>query len=300
MVNTIFEALVSGNGSLSGVVVSCSPVPAATGAALPAQALNAGSGSSAGAANGISGNVRPSPAPQGAWASGHSTMADLLKGRAAHPPPPSSFQAPPTPPIVPAVQAAVTPSYPAAAAPAAASISSPESSEFCSSTADPVLLTSIDSQALDAKVAIRSVGNQLPIGDQPVSSTETEVTINSIAASPSAQASVNPADIEPGHLETEVEVVGARPSSPSAAAATAPSNPDAIVDEAALRMEAGNSQGHASISVLGGSQFNGRPLYGSLQQPVGTQKGMGALDILWTTGGLGFSFWDAGMLVGPI
>ncbi|XP_024384604.1 uncharacterized protein [Physcomitrium patens] len=256
---------------------------AAAAAAAPVQAPSPASSSSGGAVNGSSGFVRPARPPQGAWASGHGTMADLLKARAAPPPPPSSFQSPATSPAVPVVQTALSPSYPAAVAPVAASEPSPESSGFYSSSADPVLHTSVDLRVVGGQSAIGAVGNQRPIGDRPVSSSNAEAAIDSSAASPSAQASSVPESEGSGDLETDMEreLETARPPSPPAATASAPSSRDVSVDEAAVSMEAGNSQGHGSMSVLGGSQFNGRPLYGSPQQPVGTQKAAGAGGLEW-------------------
>uniref|UniRef100_A0A7I4EL82 GBF-interacting protein 1 N-terminal domain-containing protein n=1 Tax=Physcomitrium patens TaxID=3218 RepID=A0A7I4EL82_PHYPA len=266
----------------SGAAPTSRPSP--TGAAVPVQVSSAGNISSAGAASGSNGQVRPSLTPQGAWASGHGTIADLLKARAVPPPPPVNLQASAASPAVPAVELVVTESYPAASA-TVASVSSPESSEFCSSTPDPVLQTSADSWAMGAKSAVGSVGNQRPIGDQPVSWTgaDAEVSLDSIAASPSAQASAIPAAIESGNLEVEVEMelAAARPSSHPPAAAPAPSSRDASADNAAVSMEAGTSQGHGSMSALGGNQLNKRPLYVSSQQPMGTQKAVGGGGSEW-------------------
>lgn len=281
---SVLEALVLEDEFSNSVAVNCSSRPSPTGAAVPVQVSSAGNISSAGAASGSNGQVRPSLTPQGAWASGHGTIADLLKARAVPPPPPVNLQASAASPAVPAVELVVTESYPAASA-TVASVSSPESSEFCSSTPDPVLQTSADSWAMGAKSAVGSVGNQRPIGDQPVSWTgaDAEVSLDSIAASPSAQASAIPAAIESGNLEVEVEMelAAARPSSHPPAAAPAPSSRDASADNAAVSMEAGTSQGHGSMSALGGNQLNKRPLYVSSQQPMGTQKAVGGGGSEW-------------------
>lgn len=81
---------------------------------------------------------------------------------------------------------------------------------------------------------------------------------------------------ESSSAEGELEDVSIRPPSPLSI--SPPSMTDAALDEAAVNMEAGTSPGPQSLqagarTVLGGSQFNGRPMYASQQQPVGTQKG---------------------------
>ncbi|XP_024396875.1 uncharacterized protein [Physcomitrium patens] len=253
-----------------------SSTPSSTAAQPPAVSVptsTASSGSSGGsAANGSSGYVKPAPGPQGAWASGHGTMADLLKARAA---PPSSTPSSQSPSTSPSIPAAVAPSYPAAAAPA----SSSEASEFYSSSTDPVLDSFVDSVPAGSQNVIGAVGNQRLIGDRFVSLTPAELSLDSSAASSSTQTSAVPAAVGSG--ETEVEEVEARAASPAAASTPASSSQDTSPEKADVSVEVGNSQTHGSKSVLGGSQFDGRPLYGSPQQPVGTQKAVGGGAFEW-------------------
>lgn len=227
-----------------------------------AQGPSTTGGSPPGLANGSSNYVRAAPVPQGAWSPGHATMADMLKARAA---PPPVFQAPSASPPAAAVSGTPSASY----STAGPSVLGSESSEFYSSATDPVL-HSLDSHA---------VGAQRPIGDRPTGSSSAEIGLAS--SSPSQQSlptqSIPMATAtESSSVEGELEDESIRPPSPLSI--SPPSITDAALDEAAVNMEAGTSPGPQSLqgggrTVLGGSQFNGRPMYASQQQPVGTQKG---------------------------
>lgn len=137
-----------------------------------------------------------------------------------------------------------------------------------------MLDSSVDSRGGGAQGAIGTVGNQRPIGDRPVSSSSVEMSLGSGVAAAQAL-SAEPSSVagaaETRDVETEVEVPLARLPSPPPVMSPSSSH-DVSAEEATASTEDGSEQGR---SVLGGSQFNGRPLYAPPQQPVGTQKGNG-------------------------
>ncbi|KAG0559018.1 hypothetical protein M758_10G069800 [Ceratodon purpureus] len=269
---------------------AAAPAAAPAAAAPQAQPSSAGSGGFPGVANGSSGYVRPAPAPQGAWASGHTTMADILKAQVA---PAPSFQAPsatlPSPGF-PGAQASVSASYPEAAP----SAESSDASEFYSSSADPVLHSSVDSRGGSAQGAIGTVGNQRPIGDRPVSTSSAEMSLGTSAAAAqpvSSEPSSVPATAaaESRDAEAQVEVAAAaRPASPVSVISPV-SSEDLSAEEAGASADGGSAQAQQAggRSVLGGSQYNGQPLYAPPLQPVGTQKGGVGLE--WKAKGSGQS-----------
>ena len=244
-------------------------------AAAQAEVLSSGSGSFQGVANGSSGYVRPGPVPQGAWASGHGTMADILKARAA---PPASFQAPsavlPSPSLG-SVQGSVSPSY----AEAAPSAESSDASEFYSSSADPVLHSSVDSRSGSGQGAIGTVGNQRPIGDRPLSTASVDMSLGTGSAAAEAvsaePSSVPAASSESRDAEAQVEVGVERAASPVSVISPVSSEELSAVEEAVANTDGGSGEAHQAggRNVLGGSQYSGQPLYAPPLQPVGTQKG---------------------------
>ena len=204
-------------------------------------------------------------------------MADILKARAAPPTPPVQGPATslPTPPVLPTVSQSYSTAAP--------SIPPTESTEFYSSTTDPVLHPSLDSRAVGAQGAIKrdvgTVGNMRPIGDRPMNSLNLDLSSGSplpTQPSPVVQNILTPPPVESGSSETDLEAQTSGPPSPPISA-SAPSIQDVSADQAASATDAGTSVGSQSHQpggrVLGGSQFNGRPMYTSQQQPVGTQKG---------------------------
>jgi len=134
-----------------------------------------------------------------------------------------------------------------------------------------VLDSSVDSAGGGVQGAIGTVGNQRPVGlitSSVEASLESDVAAaQAVSSEPSSVAGA--ADTR--DAETEVEVPLETPSSPPPVISPALS-PDVSVEEGTASTEGQQSGG---LSALGGSQFNGRPLYAPLQQPVGTQKGSG-------------------------
>ncbi|KAG0559026.1 hypothetical protein KC19_10G072600 [Ceratodon purpureus] len=258
-------------------------------AAVPqAQAPSSGSANFPVVANGSSGYVRPAPAPQGAWASGNGTAADILKARAA---PPPSFQAPPptpTPPFpaFPSAPASVSSSYQEATP----SVQSPDASEFYSSTTDPVLHSSVDSRSGSAQGAIGAVGNQRHIGDRPVSTSSAEISSNTgAAAAQSLSVEPSPASVaapESRDADAQVEAPVSRPASPVSVISPVSSEDlsaeEAGASTAGVSVEAQQSGGR---NVLGGSHYNGQPLYAPPLQPVGTQKAAVGVGSEWKAKG---------------
>ena len=255
------------------------PSPAASqpAAAPQAQAPTTGSKRLSGVANGGSVYVRPAPAPQGAWASGHSTMADILKARSASPP---SFQAPsaglPSDGF-PATQASVSPLHLVATP----SVESSDASDFHSSSIEPVLHSSVVSRSGGTHGGSGMMGNQRSIGDWPVSTSSVEMSLGlgaavaqPVSAEPSAVPAAGAAAIE--SRDAEVQVAATR--SPSPVSVVSPVCSEDLSAEEARASTNGVSaqvQQAGGRSALGGNQHNGQPFYAPPLQPVGMQTGSG-------------------------
>ena len=258
------------------------PAIAPANTAPEARASSIGNGSLLGVANDSSGYVRPLPAPQGAWASGNGTMADILKAQAA----PPSFQA--LSATMPSAgcsdtQVSVSLCYPETAV----FVESSDASEFYSSCADPVLHSSVDSRSGSAQGAIGTVGNQRLIGDRLVSTSSVEMNLG---AGPVQPVSVEPnavpgaggaaaAAAELREAEAQLEVAAVRPASPAFLISPVCSE-DLSVEEAGASSDGGSAQtpqagGQSSpeSKAILGIQYNGQPLYPSPLQVVGVQKG---------------------------
>lgn len=219
-------------------------------------------------ANGSSLYSRPSPVAQGSWggATGHATMADVVKSNGGAPSAPASVQ-----PSLPTVTQLYVPVQSAGSL----------SSGVYSSSTDPVLHPGLDPRATGAPGAIKrelgSVGNQRPIGDRP--SVSVVVEGNSVS-SPSHQAHL-PSSSSGGLHSLEAEVQELSPASPSSGTGA---------QERAVNVQSGSSESVSSVlrqpsgpvsnasassatrTGLGGGQLNSRLGYQGQQQPVGTQK----------------------------
>ncbi|KAH9567738.1 hypothetical protein CY35_03G040700 [Sphagnum magellanicum] len=227
----------------------------------PAQTQMSTAGKSGNTLSGSSIHTFSPPVLQGAWGSGHGTMADILRSSG-------------TPPIQPA-PAQASPS-PAVSQPFAVRHEPPsEQSEFHSSSTDPVLPPLLDSQTLGAQDAIKHYvgtgGNQRPVGDHLSSSV-------SVDAGPVVR-SFPPQVATPTGVETDLEAQVTRTPSPPPPASlplmqNLPAEEAVAVEDGGFNESQSQRTGGIGSSGpgLGGSEFNGRSTYSSQQQPVGTQK----------------------------
>lgn len=214
--------------------------------------------------NGTSLYVRSSPGPQGSWGSGHVTRAEILKSNGAPPLPPVLPQAPSAPLPPPSLQ---PPAY-SQAAPLASS----PSSGFYSSSDDPVLHPSLDPRV----TGVGALGTQRPIGDRQPSSICIDIPRDTSQQSQSSH-SYEVISSVPLDLESEVQDNGA--PSPSVDFSSSLLQDSSLTegvapDHPGESVPPGMSGSSSLLPVIGGSQFNGRPIYQLQQQPVGTQKGM--------------------------
>jgi hypothetical protein len=238
-------------------------------ASTPAQTLPSTAAKSGSTLSGSSIDTFSPPVLQGAWGSGHGTVADILRSSGMPTSQPARSHA--------SLAASVSQPY----LPDAHLEPSSEQSDFHSSSADPVLPQLLASQALGAQDAIKrdlgTVGNQRAVGDRPSGSFSVDVG----PGVASLQPQVAPATGIPSSPETDLEAQVIRPPSPSHSVSL-PSTQDQPAEEAVALDDGGSNESQSqqtggigsSGPGLGGSQFNGRPMYPSQQQPVGTQKGI--------------------------
>lgn len=270
----------------STYLCSSQPGPAAT--VSPSATV----GPSAGLLNGIPSYIRSPSIPQGSWgaaASGHTTMADIVKSNGA-PLPPSGLTGPP--PVTnataaPPVSTSASQQY-IIAGTAPMPISS---SGVYSASTDSVLDPSRDPRATGTSGAtkreIGTVGNQRTKGEW---STSSPLTMDSLSApsitSQSLQSAQTSASSPVAVAGPDRDTEAMRPSSPSASPLPPilqqdrpSSQPVADTSNSVGAQQPRHGTGSTSsggLSVsrtpVGGGPFS-RPVYLSQQHPVGTQKG---------------------------
>jgi hypothetical protein len=246
------------------------PQPLASGTTSTLAQSQTSTAEKAGSTVGSSMRTFSPPILQGAWGSGHGTMADILRASGTPPIQPAPAQGPPAPsvsqPYVPANHL-----EPRA-----------EQSEFHSSSIDPVLPQLLDSLTLGAqdttKHDVETVGNQVTGGDHPSSSFSGDVSPIMAALLPRV---TTPTGVSSSpETDLEAQVIGT-PSPPHpvslASMQDLPADePIAVEDRGPIEIQSQQTGGLGSSGTgLGGSQFNGRPTFPSQQQPVGTQKASG-------------------------
>ncbi|KAH9571678.1 hypothetical protein CY35_02G106400 [Sphagnum magellanicum] len=183
----------------------------------PLQTQSSITHSSEGLPNGGSSHAEAPLVSQGAWSSGHTTMADILKFKAKPPLPTAGVQSPGPGPASSSspVVAPATVQHPVGYSLEMSPTTSSLSSGFQSSSTDPVLPPLLDPHTQGViKQDLGAVQIQWPIGDWSVNSLETEV--RPVPTTP-PQASVKQIDIPApaaasSTLETDLEAKAIRPT----------------------------------------------------------------------------------------
>jgi len=226
----------------------------------PLQTQSSIAHSSEGLPNGGSSHAEAPLVSQGAWSSGHTTMADILKFKAKPPLPTAGVQSPGPGPAS-SSSPVVTPAtvqHPVGYSLKMSPITSSLSSGFQSSSTDPVLPPLLDPHTQGAQRVIKqdigAAQSQWPIGDWSVNSLEME--LRPVPTTP-PQASVKQIDIPApaaasSTLETDLEAKAIRPTTIS------PILMDNFRSGQAATVSLAGTQ-----FVLGRSQVIGYPFYPS-------------------------------------